>query len=119
MKRIHIERKIAHLQKVLSRHYPTQNMPPIIYIERDTDGNLIVPTTDKMGHSVVRWNTGESLPLEHNGALNFEPVELEPELTDIPEDEINQREEEQKLLYEKLAQIELDKLVKKKPRVKK
>ena len=107
MKRIHIERKIAHLQKILSRHYPTHNMPPIIYIERDTDGNLIVPTT------------GESLPLEHNGALNFEPVELESERTDISEDEINQREEEQKLLYEKLAQIELDKLVKKKPRVKK
>ena len=114
MKRIHIERKIAHLQKVLSRHYPTHNMPPIIYIERDTDGNLIVPPlVDPRGAGV----TGD---IEHHGEIrNIEPVELEPELTDIPEDEINQREEEQKLLEEKLAQIELDKLVKKKPRVKK
>ena len=108
MKRIHIERKIAHLQNILSRHYPTHTMPPIIYIERNTEGNHIVPTTGV---------TGE---IEHHGEIrNFEPQCVELELTDIPEDEINQREEEQKLLEEKLAQIELDKLVKKKPRVKK
>ena len=105
MNRTKLERKISRLQNLLSRHNP---MPPIIYIERDTDGKLIVPTT------------GETLPfvkpIEHNEPPFVEP---EPELTDIPEDEINQREEEQKLLEEKLAQIELDKLVKKKPRVKK
>ncbi len=119
MKRIHIERKIAHLQNLLSRHYPTHGLPPIIYIERDTEGNLIVPTNGETAGPngerdfVAERSSGTS------EALNFEPQCAELELTDIPEDEINQREEEQKLLYEKLAQIELDKLFKKKPRVKK
>ena len=110
MKRIHIERKIAHLQKVLSRHYPTHTMPPIIYIERDTEGNLIIPTTGEIEHNGV--HTGSE-------ALNFETQCAELELTDIPEDELKQRDEDEQKLKDTLQQIELDKLMKRKPRVKK
>ena len=40
-------------------------------------------------------------------------------MTDITEDELRQRDDDEKKLQDALSQIELDKLLKRKPRVKK
>ena len=45
--------------------------------------------------------------------------QIDDDMTDIPEDELRQRDDEEKKLQEALSQIELDKLLKRKPRVKK
>jgi hypothetical protein len=46
-------------------------------------------------------------------------IEQDDGMTDIPEDELKQRDEEEQKLKDTLQQIELDKLMKRKPRVKK
>ena len=45
--------------------------------------------------------------------------QIDDDMTDIPEDELRQRDDEEKKLQEALSQIELDKLTKRKPRMKK
>ena len=50
---------------------------------------------------------------------NIVPIETDDGMTDITEDELKQRDDDEKNLQEALRQIELDKLLKRKLRVKK
>jgi len=95
---IRLQRKIAHLQNVLDRRYTINNPLPVLI-------PVVLPVVD-----VVVPEPEPNIPLVEE--------QLE-EFTDVPEEEIQQREDEQKALEDKLARLELDKLIKKKPRVKK
>ena len=95
---IRLQKKIAHLQNVLDRRYTINNPLPVLI-------PVVLPVVD-----VVVPEPEPHIPLVEE--------QLE-EFTDVPEEEIQQREDEQKALEDKLARLELDKLIKKKPRVKK
>ena len=74
---------------------------------------IVEPTTEEIS----------STPITIEPVLSIEkPLEIEQlddGMTDMNEEEIQQREEEQKILQDALTQLELDKLLKRKPRVKK
>ena len=89
---IRLQRKIAHLQNVLDRRYTINNPLPVLI-------PVVLPVVD-----VVVPEPEPDIPLVEE--------QLE-EFTDVPEEEIQQREDEQKALEDKLARLELDKLIKK------
>jgi hypothetical protein len=95
MNRIRIERQIIHLQNILNTKYPIATLAPLIATEVNNEvseaSNILIETVD----------------------------DPEVELTDLDPDEIIQRNNEERTLQEKLAKLELDKLIKKKPRQKK
>ena len=94
---IRLQRKIAHLQNVLDRRYTINNPLPVLM---DPMGiPVILPVVD-----VVVPEPEPNIPLVEE--------QLE-EFTDVPEEEIQQREDEQKALEDKLARLELDKIIKK------
>ena len=87
---IRLQRKIAHLQNVLDRRYTINNPLPVLI-------PVVLPV-------VVVPELEPEIPLVEE--------QLE-EFTDVPEEEIQQREDEQKALEDKLARLELYKLTKK------
>ena len=105
--RLRLERRIAYLQNILNVRYPVEIVstvqvsptvePPPVFFE-----TVLIPD---IVPSIIE------LPLEIE--------QLDDGMTDMNEEEIQQREEEQKILQDAITQLELDKLLKRKPRVKK
>ena len=92
-----IEKRIAYLQHILDTRFPE----PLIITDRQSIATELVPDISDTNF-VISSN-----------------IEQDDGMTDIPEDELKQRDEEEQKLKDTLQQIELDKLMKRKPRVKK
>jgi len=105
--RLRLERRIAYLQNILNVRYPLELVSTVQV------SPIVEPTTEEIS----------STPITIEPVLSIEkPLEIEQlddGMTDMNEEEIQQREEEQKILQDALTQLELDKLLKRKPRVKK
>ncbi len=105
--RLRLERRIAYLQNILNVRYPVELVstvqvspsvePPPVFFE-----TVLIPD---IVPSIIE------LPLEIE--------QLDDGFTDILEEELQQRDAEQKQLQDALTQLELDRLMKRKPRVKK
>jgi hypothetical protein len=91
-----LQKRIDYLQRILDTRFPK---PLSIATE------LVPDISD--ANSVVSSNIAELLSIEQDDGM-----------TDIPEDELKQRDEEEQKLKDTLQQIELDKLMKRKPRKK-
>ena len=112
---IRLQKKIAHLQNVLDRRYTINNpVPPLIDVHSEY---MILNARPPPPSLPIIEPIIEPPPPEVE--IQIIPEEPVDEFTDVPEEEIQQREDEQKVLEEQLARLELDKLIKKKPRVKK
>ncbi len=93
-----LQKRIDYLQRILDTRFPKTKC--IIAELRS------IPTTNLM---IVESEANTILPQELT----------DDGMTDIPEDELKQRDEEEQKLKDTLQQIELDKLMNRKPRVKK
>ena len=121
--RIRLERRIAYLQNILNVRYPLELVstvqvsptvePPPVFFETV----LMEPCSGSAVPDIVPSII--ELPLGTESRLCREIEQLDDGMTDMNEEEIQQREEEQKILQDALTQLELDKLLKRKPRVKK
>ena len=133
-----LQRKISHLQNILNTKYLAPPLPPLIdvhteymilkarpppVIEPPPVFELPVPPANDSSCCSPPPPPSPLLIIEEErevplfaGGTEVEPVD---EFTDVPEEEIEQREAEQKALEDQLARLELEKLVKKKPRTKK
>ncbi len=98
-----IEKRIAYLQHILDTRFPEL----LIIRDRQSIATELVPDISD-ANSVISSNIAELRSIEQDDGM-----------TDIPEDELKQRDEEEQKLKDTLQQIELDKLLKRKPRVKK
>ena len=137
--RLRLERRIAYLQNILNVRYPIELVstvqvsplvepPPVdILFNSMSSTNTSIPLLD-IPISMSSWTSSPcgntnipiiELPLGTESRLCREIEQLDDGMTDMNEEEIQQREEEQKILQDALTQLELDKLLKRKPRVKK
>ena len=113
--RLRLERRIAYLQNILNVRYPVEIVstvqvsptvePPPVFFETV----LMEPCSGSAVPDIVPSII--ELPLEIE--------QLDDGMTDMNDDEIQQRDEEARKLQDALTQLELDKLLKRKPRVKK
>jgi len=143
-----LQRKISHLQNILNTKYLAPPLPPLIdvhteYMMLKARPPIVEPEPIVEPQPIVEPPPPPPLmiipqeellrltPLVSLMIIVEEPeytvtqIQEEPdveepvdEFTDVPEEEIEQREAEQKALEEQLARLELEKLVKKKPRTK-
>ena len=105
--RLRLERRIAYLQNILNVRYPLELVSTV----------QVSPTVEPPPVDILF--TPIPLPILPIIELPLEIEQLDDGMTDMNEEEIQQREEEQKQLQDALTQLELDKLLKRKPRVKK
>ena len=119
-----LQRKIAHLQNVLDTRYLSPPLPPLIDVHSEymiLKARPPPPIFEPIIEPIIEPPPPEvvSSPPEVEIPIIPEEPEVIDEFTDVPEEEIQQREDEQKALEDQLARLELEKLVKKKPRTKK
>jgi hypothetical protein len=88
-----LQKRIDYLQRILDTRFPK----PLIIAD------LITELVADISSNIAELRS----------------IEQDDGMTDIPEDELKQRDEEEQKLKDTLQQIELDKLMKRKPRVKK
>ena len=144
--RLRLERRIAYLQNILNVRYPIELVSTVQVIPTVLKISPLVepPPVDILFNSILRSSAMSSIPevsLDTNtpiplpnsmsstnilemelcsgSAVPLEIEQLDDGFTDIPEEELQQRDAEQKQLQDALTQLELDKLMKRKPRVKK
>ena len=105
--RIRLERRIAYLQNILNVRYPIELVSTV----------QVSPTVEPPTKEIP----STPMTIEHVPSIEI-PLEIEQlddGMTDMNDDEIQQRDEEARKLQDALTQLELDKLLKRKPRVKK
>ena len=107
--RLRLERRIAYLQNILNVRYPIE-----LVLTVQVSPTVEPPPVDILFTSIPLLDI--PIPIME---LPLEIEQLDDGMTDMNDDEIQQREEEQKILQDALTQLELDKLLKRKPRVKK
>ena len=136
--RLRLERRIAYLQNILNVRFPEggDKVPYPIELVSTVQVSPLVepPPVDILFNFMSSWtsspcgNTNTPIPLPiQEVSLDILPIielpleieQLDDGFTDIPEEELQQRDAEQKQLQDALTQLELDKLLKRKPRVKK
>ena len=105
---IRLQKKIAHLQNVLDRRYTINNPLPVLI-------PIVLPPPEILNLCSNLCSLASPPPEILTLYSLASPPTAEPidEFTDVPEEEIQQREDEQKALEEQLARLELDKLIKK------
>ena len=102
-----IEKRIAYLQNIVDTRFPVETEViaesiPEVVINVEVNAELL-----PKGINADTLRGTESQLIQDDG------------MTDFTDEELRQREEEEKILQEQLQQIELDKLTKRKPRTKK
>lgn len=117
-----LQRKIAHLQNVLNTKYLSPPLPPLNR-SNDVHSEYMILKARPPPPSLPIIEPPPPEVVSSSPEVDTQIIPKEPEVidefTDVPEEEIEQREAEQKALEDQLARLELEKLVKKKPRTKK
>ncbi len=94
-----LQKRIEYLQRILDTRFPK--------------------TKCIIAELITELNSTTNLMIVDSEVNTILPQELTDDgMTDIPEDELKQRDEEEQKLKDTLQQIELDKLMKRKPRKK-
>ena len=121
--RLRLERRIAYLQNILNVRFPEggDKVPYPIELVSTVQVRPLVepPPVDILFTPIPLPIPQVSLDILPILEQPLEIEQLDDGMTDMNEEEIQQREEEQKILQDALTQLELDKLLKRKPRVKK
>ena len=119
--RLRLERRIAYLQNILNVRYPIELVSTVQVCPL-----VEPPPVEILFNSMSSTNTPIPLPIPQVSLdilpiieLPLEIEQLDDGMTDMNDDEIQQRDEEARKLQDALTQLELDKLLKRKPRVKK
>ena len=112
--RLRLERRIAYLQNILNERYPLELVSTV-----QVRPLVEPPPVDILFTPIPLPIPQVSLDILPILEQPLEIEQLDDGMTDMNEEEIQQREEEQKILQDALTQLELDKLLKRKPRVKK
>ena len=112
--RLRLERRIAYLQNILNVRYPVEIVSTVQV------SPIVEPPTEEISSTPITIEpVSIEQPLGTESRLCREIEQLDDGMTDMNDDEIQQRDEEARKLQDALTQLELDKLLKRKPRVKK